>query len=102
MLKNGRHYKYNVIITNKKCHSVNYFEDGVDFYFTKKQFNRKYPNPVKIRYKLINFILGNLMGNYNRLKQFNNVFHKKNFNDGVFYGLHKNSDQNLKNILKNE
>ena len=98
--QNGRHYKYNVIMTNSLCKHVNYFEDGIDFYFTKNQFNRKYPSPLFLRYKIINFILGKLMGNYARIKQYDNVFRSLSKNDGIFFGLHKNSGSNFKNYFK--
>jgi hypothetical protein len=87
--QNGRHYKYNVLMTNEKCSAVHYFEDGVDFYFTKQQFVKKYPDPLKIRYKIVNFILGKLLGNYNRIRQYDRVFRNLTKHDGIFYGFSK-------------
>lgn len=96
--QNGRHYKYRIISSNSNCIGVNYFEDGIDFYMTFEEFVKKYPNPLRIRYKLINYILGNFLGVYNRIRQDKDVFPSFNESTRLFV-LNRNTGSHLAHIL---
>ncbi|MBT7901358.1 MAG: hypothetical protein HN601_10505 [Candidatus Marinimicrobia bacterium] len=93
--QNGRHYKYNIFISSKKCINNNYIEDGLDMYSSHKEFNIKYPNPLKIRYILINKILSLFQGLNKRIFQLNDPFWASN-NNTKFYTLHEYSMKNIK------
>ena len=85
--QNGRHYMYRAFITNKKCLGVEYFEDGVDFYFTAEMFNIKYPSPLKVRYKIVNYLLSSLLRVGQRVLQDDLVFPNKQSQPGKVYVL---------------
>ena len=93
--QNGRHYKYNVIISSRLCVGNNYFEDGLDNYSSQDVFNTKYPVPLKNRYRLVNFVLGSLQRVRERVHQNREVFWKGK-NDSVFYALHPLSMTKIK------
>jgi len=88
--QNGRHYKYNIFISSKKCIGNNYIEDGLDMYSSQSEFNIKYPSPLKLRYLLINKILSNFQGLNKRIFQKNDPFWASS-NKTKFYTLHEYS-----------
>lgn len=85
--QNGRHYKYNVIVSSPLCIGNNYFEDGLDNYSSQDEFHIKYPSPIKNRYLLANFVLGSFQGIRSRVRQYRDPFWDGE-NESVFYGLH--------------
>ena len=90
---NSRGYLYRIFITNNFCKEVRFIEDGLDAYFTEQAFYKKYPYIVKLRHKIVNYLLGNILGSeyvYNRLKQFDNPFKNKK-EIPRFYGLTNDS-----------
>jgi len=90
---NSRSYLYRIFITHKSCEEVRFIEDGLDVFLEKKSFYKKYPYKVRIRHKIINFILGYILGPkkvYARLKQYNDPFKNKN-EVSRFYGLTQKS-----------
>ena len=90
---NSRSYLYRVFITHTNCEEVRFIEDGLDMYFTRAAFYKKYPFTVRFRHKIVNYILGNMLGRnkvYQRLKQQNDPFlNKKEI--PKFYGLTEHS-----------
>ena len=98
--QNSRHYKYNVFISSKNCIENHFIEDGLDMYASQNEFNIKYPDPLKIRYKLVNSLLSNIQNLKKRIFQNDNAFWSKN-NKSFFYALSNLSYQNL-NIDKNK
>jgi hypothetical protein len=97
--QNGRHYKYNIFISSKKCIGNNYIEDGLDMYSSNSEFNIKYPNPLKIRHLVINKTLSLFQGLYKRIFQLNNPFWAYNYNT-KFYLLHEYSMKYIECNLK--
>jgi hypothetical protein len=95
--QNGRHYKYNIFISHPLCKGNHYIEDGLDMYTTKKEFNIKYPNPLRKRYVIINYLLGIIQGNKKRIFQKTDPFWKA-YNDTCFFTLH---EQSMNDILIN-
>ena len=98
--QNSRHYKYNVFISSKNCIENHFIEDGLDMYASQNEFNIKYPDPLKIRYKLVNSLLSNIQNLKKRIFQNDNAFWSKN-DKSFFYALTNLSYQNL-NIDKNK
>jgi len=97
--QNGRHYKYNIFISSKKCIGNNYIEDGLDMYSSHNEFNIKYPNPLKLRHLVINKTLSLFQGLYKRIFQLNDPFWASNYNT-KFYQLHEYSMKYIKCNLK--
>jgi hypothetical protein len=98
--QNSRHYKYNVFISSKNCVENHFIEDGLDMYSSQNEFNIKYPNPLKARYKLVNNLLSNLQNLKKRIFQKDDAFWSKN-NKSFFYALSNLSYNNL-SIDKNK
>jgi hypothetical protein len=96
--QNGRHYKYNVFISNPKCIGNHYIEDGLDMYTTIDEYNLKYPSPLKRRYRLINYILGSIQNLRERVYQKRSVFWNMT-QDTTFFCLHELSMANNKEII---
>lgn len=94
--QNGRHYLYRVFISHEKCKDVEYFEDGVDFYFTSTMFNIKYPSPLKSRYRIANLILSKMLNLGQRVLQYNLVFPDKKGHPGKVYVLSSNSTKHFR------
>ncbi|WP_422361176.1 polysialyltransferase family glycosyltransferase [Reichenbachiella sp.] len=84
---NSRNYLYRIIITHHLCKEVRFIEDGLDMYLDRKEFDRKYPVKVWLRHKIINFVLGHLLGIYRRIHQPNQPFHNKSTETPKIYGL---------------
>lgn len=92
--QNGRHYKYNIFISHPLCKGNHYIEDGLDMYTSKIEYNKKYPNPLKKRYKIVNNILGFIQGNKNRIFQKSDPFWKANYGT-CFFALHEESMKDI-------
>jgi hypothetical protein len=92
--QNSRHYKYNAFISSKNCIENHFIEDGLDMYSSQNEFNIKYPDPLKIRYKLVNSLLSTIQNLKKRIFQNDNAFWSKNDNS-FFYALSNFSYQNL-------
>jgi len=97
--QNGRHYKYNIFISSKKCINNHYIEDGLDMYSSHSEFNIKYPNPLKISDVIINKTLPVLQGLRKRVFQFNDPFWASSTNT-KFYTLHEYSMKHINCNLK--
>lgn len=93
---NSRHYLNSVIKTNKFCNQIEFIEDGLDMYLDRYHYYKKYPNKLWLRHKIINYLLGNILGRdvYKRIKQYNNPFTNKG-GMKYFYGLTNSSFSNL-------
>jgi hypothetical protein len=85
---NSRHYLNSIIVSHPLCQQVEFMEDGLDAYFDSEHFGKKYSYTLWKRHRIVNFILGKLLGDsvYSRLKQYNDPFKNKG---GIksFYGL---------------
>ena len=96
--QNGRHYKYNLFISSIRCIENHYIEDGLDMYSTYKQFDIKYPSPLKLRYFFFNRFFSKLQRTNKRIFQKNDPFWNKTESTKC-YGLNNLS---FKKILKNK
>lgn len=97
--QNGRHYKYNIFISSKKCFGNHYIEDGLDMYSSYAEFNKKYPNPLKLKNLLVNKMLSSIQGLRKRIFQVNDPYWASN-NQTKIYTLHEYSMKYIKCNLK--